>query len=149
MLLVDTNVLVDVLEDDPTWAEWSVRQLRAQSQVHELFINPVIYAELSLAFDSVKALDEAIDDMGLSFHELPRPALFLAGRAFVKYRRDGGIRTNVLADLFIGAHAAVLSCGILTRDGRRYRNHFPRVRLVEPTPVSSTTRSETTEPMSE
>lgn len=109
MLLIDTNVLVDVVEDDPAWADWSVRQLRAQAQVHELFINPVIYSELSLAFDSVKALDEVIENMGLSFKELPRPALFLAGRAFMKYRREGGTRTNVLADFFIGAHAAVLS----------------------------------------
>lgn len=132
MLLVDTNVLLDVLEDDPAWADWSVRQLRAQAQVHELFINPVIYSELSLAFDSVKAVDEAIEGMGLGLHELPRPALFLAGRAFVKYRREGGTKTNVLPDFFIGAHAAVLSCGILTRDGRRYRSYFPRVSLVAP-----------------
>jgi len=132
VLLVDTNVLVDVLEDDPTWADWSVRQLRAQSQVHDLIINPVIYSELSLAFDSVKALDEAIEGMGLTFQELPRPALFLAGRAFVKYRREGGTKSNVLPDFFIGAHAAVLSCGILTRDGRRYRNYFPRVALIVP-----------------
>ena len=135
MLLVDTNVLVDVLQDDPTWADWSVRQLRAQAQVHELFINPVIYAELSLTFDSVQKLDDVIDGMNLDFHELPRPALFLAGRAFVKYRREGGTRHNVLADFFIGAHAAVAGCGILTRDGRRYRRYFPRVPLIVPDPL--------------
>lgn len=111
---------------------WSLRQLRAQSQAHELVINPVIYAELSLAFDSVQALDAAIEAMGLTFHEQPRPSLFLAGRAFVKYRREGGNRSNVLADFFIGAHAAVQGCGILTRDVRRYRNYFPRVVLVAP-----------------
>lgn len=132
MLLVDTNVLLDVLEDDPTWADWSVRQLRAQAQVHELFINPVIYSELSLAFDSVKAADDAIEGMGLNLQELPRPALFLAGRAFVKYRRQGGTKGNMLADFFIGAHAAVLSCNILTRDARRYRNYFPTVQLLTP-----------------
>lgn len=132
MLLVDTNVLVDILEDDPTWAEWSVQQLRAQSQVHELVINPVIYSELSLTFDSVKALDDAVGGLGLSFRELPRPALFLAGKAFAKYRREGGTKGNVLADFFIGAHASVLSCAILTRDGRRYRNYFPRVALIAP-----------------
>lgn len=132
MLLVDTNVLLDVLEDDPNWAEWSLRQLRAQSQVHELVINPVIYAELSLAFDSVQALDVALAGMGFAFEELPRPALFLAGRAFVRYRREGGTKGNVLADFFIGAHAAVAGCGILTRDARRYRNYFPRVPLVTP-----------------
>lgn len=132
MLLVDTNVLVDLLEDDPRWADWSLRQLRAQAQVHQLFINPVIYAELSLIFDSVKELDEAIEGIGLRIEEMPRPALFLAGRAFLKYRRARGTRTNVLADFFIGAHASVLGCGILTRDGRRYRNYFPRVPLVTP-----------------
>lgn len=132
MLLVDTNVLVDLFEDDPRWADWSLRQLRAQTQVHQLFINPVIYAELSLTFDSVKELDETIERIGLRIEEMPRPALFLAGRAFLKYRRARGTRANVLADFFIGAHASVLGCGILTRDGRRYRNYFPRVPLVTP-----------------
>ena len=132
MLIVDTNVLLDVLEDDPAWADWSLRQLRAQSQVHELAVNPVIYAELSLAFDSMQALDAALAGMGLTFEELPRPALFLAGRAFVKYRREGGTKGNVLADFFIGAHAAVAGCGILTRDARRYRNYYSRVPLVTP-----------------
>lgn len=133
MLLVDTNVLLDVLEDDPAWADWSIRQLRAQAQVHELFINPVIYSGLSLAFDSVDAVDEALEHMGLGFEELPRPALFLASRAFLRYRREeGGLKANVLPDFFIGAHAAVLSCGILTRDSRRYQHYFPRVALVVP-----------------
>ncbi len=132
MLLVDTNVLVDVLGDDPTWADWSEHQLRIQSQVHELLINAVIYAELSLLFDSVKAVDNAVEGLGLTLQEIPKPALFLSSRAFVKYRREGGTKSNVLADFFIGAHAAVLNCGILTRDGRRYRNHFPRVALIMP-----------------
>jgi predicted nucleic acid-binding protein len=132
MLIVDTNVLIDVFEDDPTWAEWSLQQLRAQSQVHELFINPIIYAELSLTFDSFEALDETVSSMGLIFQDTPRPALFLAGRAFVKYRREGGSKTNVLADFFIGAHAAVNRCGILTRDAKRYRRYFPTVPLVIP-----------------
>lgn len=138
MLLVDTNVLLDVLEDDRTWADWSVRQLRAQSQVHDLFINPVIYAELSLAFDSVAALDAAIQSMELTYQDLPRPALFLAGRAFIKYRHEGGSKSNVLADFFIGAHAAVLSCSILTRDTRRYRSYFPTVRVIAPGPDRNT-----------
>ncbi len=132
MLLVDTNILIDVLEDDPAWADWSVRQLRAQAQVHDLLINPVIYAELSLLFDSVTATDKVIDHMGLVLADLPRAALFLAGRAHVKYRQGGGTRSNVLADFFIGAHAAVAGCGILTRDDRRYRNYFPTVPLITP-----------------
>ena len=132
MLLVDTNVLIDVLEDDPAWADWSIAQLRAQSQVHALAINPVIYAELSLAFDSVEALQAAVTGMALELAELPRPALFLAGKAFVRYRREGGTRHNVLADFFIGAHAAVQGWPLLTRDVRRYRNHFPTIRLIAP-----------------
>lgn len=132
MLLVDTNVLIDVLEDDPTWADWSVDQLRAQAQVHELAINPVIFSELSLAFESVEALNDAIENMQVAYQEPPRAALFLAGRAFLKYRREGGTKTNVLPDFFIGAHAAVAGVGILTRDARRYRHHFPRVALITP-----------------
>src|SRR5258706_13894197 len=132
MLLVDTNVLVDVLEDDPKWADWSVRQLRAQSQVHELFINPVIYAELSLAFESVQALDDTIVGLALVFRELSRPALFLAGRAFVRYRRERGARSNMLADFFIGAQAAVLGCGILTRDALPYHPYFKTRPLITP-----------------
>ncbi len=131
-LLVDTNILVDVLEDDPDWADWSIQQMRAQAQIHELAINPVIYAELSLAFASVEALDEVISDLGLSFQELPRPALFLAGKAFARYRRQGGTKRNVLADFFIGAHAAVTGALLLTRDARRYRNYFPSVGLITP-----------------
>jgi predicted nucleic acid-binding protein len=132
VLLVDTNVLIDVLEDDPQWADWSLRQLNAQSQVHELAINPVIHAELSLAFDSAAALDDALEGMGLAVRDIPRPALFLAGRAFLRYRKRGGVKGNVLSDFFIGAHAAVLGCGILTRDARRYRSYFPTVTLIAP-----------------
>lgn len=132
MVLVDTNVLVDVLENDPSWADWSVAQLRAQSQVHELAINPVIYAEMSLAFDTPQALDNAIAGMELTLADMPRPALFLAGKAFVRYRREGGTRQSVLSDFFIGAHAAVLGCPLLTRDARRYRSYFPTVELIAP-----------------
>jgi len=132
MLIVDTNVLVDVLEDDPEWVEWSIRQLRAQAQVHALAINPIIYAELSLAFATVEALDGVVDQMRLTLAELPRPALFLAGQAFLRYRRAGGRKNNVLSDFFIGAHAAVERCPLLTRDVQRYRAYFPTVELVAP-----------------
>ena len=131
-LLVDTNILVDVLENDPDWADWSIGQLRAQSQIHELAINPVIYAELSLTFSSVETLDATLADLRLAFLELPRPALFLAGKAFARYRKQGGSKHNVLADFFIGAHAAVTGALLLTRDARRYRNYFPSVGLITP-----------------
>lgn len=131
-MLVDTNVLVDVLENDPDWADWSVSQLQAQSKVHRLIINPIIYAELSLTFSSVEVLDQVLDGMELRVLEIPKPALFLAGKAFVKYRRNAGVKNNVLGDFFIGAHAAVSGLPVLTRDTRRYMNYFPSVRLVAP-----------------
>jgi hypothetical protein len=131
-MLVDTNVLVDVLEDDPVWADWSVAQLRAQAQVHRLVVNPVIYAELALTFQAVEALDEALEALEIPMLEIPKPALFLAGKAFVRYRRTGGTKQSVLADFFIGAHAAVAKLPILTRDTRRYATCFPSVRLVAP-----------------
>lgn len=132
-MLVDTNVLVDVLENDPDWADWSVAQLRAQAQIHRLVINSVIYAELSLAFSTMEALDEALAALQIPVIEIPRPALFLAGKAFVKYRRQGGAKSNVLADFFIGAHAAAAGLPVLTRDVRRYAGYFPTVSLVAPT----------------
>ena len=131
-MLVDTNVLVDVLEDDPEWADWSIGQLRKQSRVHRLIMNPVIYAELSLTFSTVEALDEVLAGMQLPVVEMPRSALFLAGKAFAQYRRRGGTKGNVLADFFIGAHAAVAGWPILTRDGSRYQSYFPTVNLVMP-----------------
>jgi len=132
MLLVDTNVLVDVLEDDPDWADWSIGQLRAQAKIHRLAINPIIYAELSLTFSTFEALDKAIEDLGLAIIELPRPALFLAGKAFARYRRLGGKKNNVLSDFFIGAHAAVSRYPLLTRDIQRYISYFSDVKLIAP-----------------
>lgn len=131
-MLVDTNVLVDVLEDDPDWAEWSISQLRSQSKVHRLIINPIIYSELSLTFSAVEAMDETLGFMEIPMVEIPKAALFLAGKAFVQYRRKGGTKTNVLGDFFIGAHAAVSGLPVLTRDVRRYAHYFPSVRLVSP-----------------
>ena len=132
-MIVDTNVLVDILEDDPQWADWSIAQLRAQAQIHKLVINPVIYAELSLTFSTVEALDAALTQMQIPVVEMPKPALFLAGKAFIQYRRQGGTKTNVLSDFFIGAHAAVKGWPVLTRDVRRYAGYFPTVALIHPT----------------
>lgn len=131
-MLVDTNILIDVLENDPEWADWSIAQLQAQSRVHRLVINPVIYAELSLAFSTLESLDEAVQGMELGMVEIPRPALFLAGKAFLQYRRKGGAKGSVLGDFFVGAHAAVSGLPLLTRDARRYRTYFPGVTVVSP-----------------
>jgi len=132
MLLVDTNVLLDFIEDDSSWADWSMEQFRAHRQVHELIINPIIYAELAPAYSTQEKLENHIDDLELVFRDLPKSALYVAGLAHRHYRQAGGPRESILSDFFIGAHAAVLGCGILTRDARRYRRYFPQVPLVTP-----------------
>jgi len=132
MLLVDTNVLVDVLQDDPQWADWSIGQLRSQARLHQLAINPVIYAEISLSFSTIEALDEVIDTLGLVVQDIPRPALFLAAKAFARYRQRSGSRQQVLPDFFIGAHAAVQGWPLLTRDASRCRSYFPGLVVLAP-----------------
>jgi hypothetical protein len=132
MILVDTNVVVDVLERDPQWFSWSVGQMRSLSMSQQLVINAMIYAELAATYTSSAVLDQKIATMNLLFEEIPRQAAFLAGKAYVLYRRRGGTKANVLPDFFIGAHAAVLGCPLLTRDTRRYATHFPGVRLIAP-----------------
>ena len=132
MVLVDTNVLVDVLQNDPQWADWSIGQLRAQAKLHELAINPVIYAEMSMSFSTMEALDAVVTRMELSMWEIPRPALFLAAKAFALYRRRGGNKAQVLPDFFIGAHAAVQGWPLLTRDASRFRTYFPSLAVLAP-----------------
>jgi predicted nucleic acid-binding protein len=119
-----------VLQDDPQWADRSIAQLRAQSQVHRLAINDVICAELSLSFGSVQALDAVVARLRLELEPLPRPALFLAGKALLQYRRRGGTKTQVLPDFFIDAQAAINGWPLLTRDATRYRVCFPTVTLI-------------------
>jgi predicted nucleic acid-binding protein len=132
MLLVDTYVLVDVLQNDPQWADWSVAQMRAQSSLHALVINPIIYAEMSLSFSTLEALDDVVATLALDLREIPRPALFLAAKAYAQYRRRGGSKLQVLPDFFIGAHAAVEGWPLLTRDASRFRTYFPTLDVLAP-----------------
>ena len=132
MLLVDTNVLVDVLQDDPQWANWSIGQLRAQASIHQLAINPIIYAEMSLSFSTLEGLDKTVSTLALELRQIPRPALFLAAKAYAQYRKRGGSKLQVLPDFFIGAHAAVESWPLLTRDASRFRTYFPTLEVVAP-----------------
>lgn len=132
MVLVDTNVLLDVVQDDPEWGDWSQRQLEAASLRGPLAINAVIYAELSLAYQRIEDLDSMVQQTGLQEVSIPREALFLAGKAFLQYRRRKGGKEGVLPDFFIGAHAAIAGMPILTRDIGRYRTYFPRVELLGP-----------------
>jgi predicted nucleic acid-binding protein len=132
LVLVDTNVILDVVQDDVVWAEWSQGQLDAWAARDELGINAVIYAELSIAYVRIEELEDTVDTAGLRFLEIPREALFLAGKAFLAYRKQGGTRTGVLPDFFIGAHAAVAGLPLLTRETARYRTYFPGVALITP-----------------
>jgi hypothetical protein len=130
--LVDTNVLLDVLTNDPTWLPWSVSNLRIRANSGPLLINEVIYAEMAGHVSTESELDAAVDELQVRLERTPKSALFLAGEIFRRYRRAGGIRTGVLADFFIGAHAQVIKSPILTRDVRRYRTYFPEVKLITP-----------------
>jgi predicted nucleic acid-binding protein len=130
--LVDTNVLVDILSADSAWLDWSQRALEARSVLGALVINEVVYAEMSGHMQSEPALKEALNAMVVELHRTPTEALFLAGKAFRRYRETGGLRTGVLPDFFIGAHALVSGMPLLTRDLRRYHTYFPEVTLITP-----------------
>jgi predicted nucleic acid-binding protein len=132
MILIDTNVLLDVVTNDPAWADWSQQQLDAAALRDRLAINPVVYAEFGSQFRRIEDLDDMLAYADIAVADMPRPALFLAGQAFKTYRRRGGMRTGVLPDFFIGAQAAVLGAPLITRDAGRYRSYFPTVELVAP-----------------
>ncbi|MCW0000228.1 type II toxin-antitoxin system VapC family toxin [Pararhizobium sp. YC-54] len=132
MTLVDTNVLLDVVTDDPAFADWSIEQLEAAALRGPLLINDVVYAELAVRYERIERLDAFLAEAGIEIAMMPRPALFLAGKVFQKYRKAGGSRTGVLPDFFIGAHAAVARLDLLTRDTARYRTYFPTVTLITP-----------------
>ena len=132
MTIVDSNVLLDVFTRTPIWWEWSLAQLEDAAMRGPLIVNDVIFAETSIRFPSIEAFEAAFEDAGVTFAPIPRMALFLAGKAFVRYRNSGGVRAGVLPDFFIGAHAEVERLPLLTRDVRRYRNYFPTVTLIAP-----------------
>lgn len=129
--LVDANVLLDVLTDDPRWAPWSAEQLALAFDAGPVVINPLIYAELSVGFERVEDLDDALPDR-LQREDLPWEAGFLAGRCFVRYRRGGGARRSPLPDFYIAAHAAVTGRALLTRDRPRHLDLLPQLRVVAP-----------------
>jgi len=130
--LVDTNVLFDVVTNDPIWADWSLRQLEIRALRGRLVVNPVVYAELSVGYQSIEEVDAVLDAAGIDLVEIPRAASFLAGKAFQTYRARGGTKTGVLPDFFIGAHAVIEDISLLTRDTGRYRSYFPKIRLITP-----------------
>ncbi len=130
--LVDSSVLLDIFTADPVWLGWSTRALAEAARGGPVFIDPIVYSEVSIGFSRIESADEAIADLPLVWRDLPRAALFLAGKAFVSYRRSGGNKSRPLPDFFIGAHAAVEDLVLITRDPSRVRAHFPRVSIVSP-----------------
>lgn len=132
VVLVDSNVLLDVLTDDPRWGSWSSEVLARCGDDAPLAINPIIYAEVSIRFDRIEDLEEALPERDFQRLPLPWEAAFLAGKSFVRYRRRGGPRRAPLPDFYIGAHAAVADLTLLTRDAARYRTYFPRLRVIAP-----------------
>jgi hypothetical protein len=130
--LVDANVLLDVVTEDPVWATWSGRMLADALNVGRVIVNPIIYAEVSVGYDDIAALDGALPETVFRRERLPYEAGFLAGKAFLAYRSRGGAKRAPLPDFYIGAHAAVAGHRLLTRDARRYRTYFPRVELIAP-----------------
>lgn len=131
-VLIDSSVLIDVLLRDEQWFEWSASALTAAGNEAELVINPIIFAEASIRYRSIEDLNKALPVSLFRRDELPFEAAFLAGRAFVKYRRKGGSRTTPMPDFYIGAHAEVSGFSVLTRDPRRFRRYFPSVELIAP-----------------
>lgn len=132
MVLVDSNVLIDLFTDDPNWAEWSHEALLKAAQQDSLAINPVIYSEISIAFTDLGKLDTALEPLELIRLELPYQAAFFAGKAFLKYRRQGGEKRSPLPDFFIGAHVQCEKMKLLTRDKNRFQNYFPGIKLISP-----------------
>lgn len=130
--LVDSNVLLDIVTEDRTWMDWSARALADAADAGPVYINPIIYSEVSIGFTSVEALDAAIPPRDFRREPVPWAAAFLAGKVFLDYRRNKGTTTSVLPDFFIGAHAAVADLALLTRDVARYGTYFPTVSLVAP-----------------
>jgi len=130
--LVDSNVLIDIFADDPQWKVWSLHQLLRARGEGRLVINPLIYAEISSAFPTQRRLDEALGPERYYREDLPWEAAFNAGRAFLAYRRAGGIKRSPLPDFYIGAHAEVKDYALLTRDLARYRGAFPTLKIVSP-----------------
>ncbi len=131
-ILVDSNVLLDVFENDPVWADWSESMLDYYRSSHILCINPVIYAEISIGFQKIEEVEMVISGCALVLEDIPREALFLAGKSFLQYRKRKGNKVFPLPDFFIGAHAAVAGYPLITRDTSRISSCFPTVEIISP-----------------
>ena len=131
-ILVDSNVILDVFLNDLKWGDWSQAKLEGYNGHTSLYINSIIYSEISIGFKLIEDLESAIGKVGCRFLDIPKEALFLAGKAFIKYKKREGVKRTPLPDFFIGAQAAVLNLDLLTRDVSRYQTYFPTIKLITP-----------------
>ncbi|MCP4666942.1 MAG: PIN domain-containing protein [Deltaproteobacteria bacterium] len=131
-IFVDSNIILDVFLDDPKWADWSESTLERYSENSTLYINPIVYTEISIGFERIEDLEYSVISGGFKMLQISREALFLAGKAFLKYRKNKGTKVSPLPDFYIGAQAAVLGLELITRDVARYQTYFPTVKLVTP-----------------
>ena len=131
-VLVDSNVLLDLATEDPDWSDWSSEQLERLAEQTLLVINPIVYAEVSVGYETIEEVEELLTQDFFRREDLPWDAAFLAGKCFLAYRRRGGVKTAPLPDFYIGAHAAVRGFELLTRDARRFRTYFPKLTILSP-----------------
>lgn len=131
-ILVDSCVLLDLFTDDPEWADWSENILGQYGQTNTLYINSIIYTELSIGFNLIEEVEAAIEQAGIKVLEIPREALFLAGKVFLDYRKSKGTKHSTLPDFYIGAHAIVSTFGLITRDISKFKTHYPKLNLISP-----------------
>jgi len=131
-VLVDSNIVLDVFLNDPKWADWSESKLDEYDQLGILYINSIVYSEISISFTRIEDLESAIAKAGLQMLEIPKEALFLAGKAYLKYKKRKGTKRTPLPDFFIGAQAAVQNLDLITRDVSKYQSYFPTVKLITP-----------------
>lgn len=131
-VLVDSNIILDVFLNDPEWADWSETALEKYSQQATLYINSIIYSEISIGFGLIEDLEVAIAKAGFQVLDIPKEALFLAGKVYLQYKKNKGVKRTPLPDFYIGAQAAVLQLDLMTRDVSRYRTYFPNIKLIHP-----------------
>ncbi len=131
-VFVDSSILLDLFTDDPNWADWSENILDKYSQTNTLYINSIVYTEVSIGFNKIEEAEKAISQLGIKVLEIPREALFLTGKAFLKYRKHKGTKKIPLPDFFIGAHATVSKFVLITRDSTKYKTYFPQLKLIHP-----------------
>lgn len=131
-ILIDSCVILDVITEDPDWFDWSSNKLEEYADEYPLFINPIIYSEVSIGFNTIEELEQIIPASIFKRASIPWEAAYLAGKMFLKYRKSGGQRSLPLPDFFIGAHAVIENFTLLTRDTKRFKNYYPKLKIISP-----------------